>query len=245
MDRRPLYAQVEAVLASRIGETLQVGDRLPTEDALVTEFGVSRITVRRAIQNLVARGLVAVYQGRGSFVAAPRIEQSLSALTGFVEDMEAIGQRASARVLGVSTPAADRQVAQALDLPHLSTVTMIERVRLADGRPVSFDRTFLPPELGRKVAGHDLADEPIFSILEDSYGVPLLEATYRMAAVAAEETVAAGLEVEVGAPIFRVERTSYTTGMRPVDFELLFYRGDAITFTTRLQRRPGTPERDR
>lgn len=245
MDRRPLYAQVEETLAARIKESLSVGDRLPTEEALIAEFGVSRITVRRAMANLVARGLVAVHQGRGSFVAAPRIEQPLDALTGFVEDMEAIGQQASARVLEVTTRPADRSVAQALDLPHLSQVTMIERVRLADGRPVSFDRTFLPPELGRKVVSHDLADEPIFTILEDRYGVPLLEATYRMEALAADETVAAALEVEVGAPIFRVERTSYTTAMRPVDFELLHYRGDAITFVTRLPRRPGSAERAR
>jgi GntR family transcriptional regulator len=96
-----LYARVETVLASEIGDgELKVGDQLPTEDSLVARFGVSRITVRRAIQNLVSRGLVEIRRGKGTFVASPKITQELTELSGFVEDMHALGRKPTARVIG-------------------------------------------------------------------------------------------------------------------------------------------------
>jgi len=81
-----LYLRVETVLASEIADgTLKVGDQLPTEDSLIARFEVSRITVRRAIQNLVSRGLVEIRRGKGTFVAAPKLMQELTELSGFVE----------------------------------------------------------------------------------------------------------------------------------------------------------------
>jgi GntR family transcriptional regulator len=96
-----LYSRVETVLASEIIDgDLKVGDQLPTEDSLIARFGVSRITVRRAIQNLVSRGLVEIRRGKGTFVAAPKITQELTELSGFVEDMHAVGRKPTARVTG-------------------------------------------------------------------------------------------------------------------------------------------------
>lgn len=232
----PLYTQVEEALVARFGIDLHPGDRLPTEDELIEKFGVSRITVRRAIQNLVSRNLAVTRHGRGSFVAAPRISQPLTALTGFVEDMDSQGLPSRARVLLVDEVSAPVEVRIALDLPLGAPVTCIERVRLAAGMPVSFDRSYLPSELGRLIAEDDLEHEPIFALLEDRHNTPLLEATYALQASTADEAVAQALGIEVGSAVFRIERTSYTTGQRPVDYEILHYRGDAITFTTRLSR---------
>jgi len=108
---------------------------------------------------------------------------------------------------------------------------------LADGVPTSFDETYLPRELGDKVVTHDLEVEPIFALLEQKYGIPLLEAEYRLEAVLAEENIARALGIETGSAIFLVERTSYSVGARPVDYEKLYYRGDMIRFVTRLARR--------
>jgi GntR family transcriptional regulator len=233
-----LYAQIEDALALRIRDDLRPGDRLPTEDELIKQFAVSRITVRHAIQNLAARGLVVVEQGRGTFVARPRIEQQLTALTGFVEDMEAVGLGASARLTTSEVRTADREATAALRLPAGGKARFIERVRLADGQPVSFDQTWLPEDIGAQVASEDLSEEPIFRLLEEKYGIPLLEATYRLEAIVADEGLAARLETEPGSPVLRVARTTYTTGQRPIDYELLHYRGDLISFTTRLTREP-------
>jgi GntR family transcriptional regulator len=234
-----LYAQVESVLASEIGsKSLKPGDRIPTEDNLMARFAVSRITVRRAIQNLVSRGMVEIQRGRGTFVAAPKITQELTELSGFVEDMHAIGRKATARLVDKKIVNSCETVARQLAVAKGTRVVKIQRVRLGDGVPISFDETYLPLDLGRKVMANNLAVEPIFSLLERKYNVPLVEAEYKMEAVAAEPDIALALRVNPGSPMFLIERTSYSTGDRPVDYEKLYYRGDLIRFVTRLTRKP-------
>src|SRR6266436_9690029 len=111
----PLYAVLEAQIAGGIaGGEFPVGSRLPTEDDLVQRFAVSRTTVRKAIQNLLARGLIEIRRGTGTFVTQPKITQDLTELTGFVEDMEALGHAASARPIDRRVIAADTTVAQHL-----------------------------------------------------------------------------------------------------------------------------------
>lgn len=234
----PLYAKVETVLASSIADgSLPPGTQLPPEDSLIQRFDVSRTTVRKAIQNLASRGLIEIRRGKGTFVAMPRITQELTELSGFVEDMQALGRTPTARLVDTGVVAADGAVARHLALTPGTLVVRIRRVRLADGVPTSFDETYLPRELGDKVVTHDLEAEPIFALLEQKYGMPLVEAEYRLEAVSAEEDIARALGIEAGSAIFLVERTSYTEGGRPVDYEKLYYRGDMVRFVTRLARR--------
>ncbi|MGK9086617.1 GntR family transcriptional regulator [Brucella intermedia] len=235
----PLYAKVEAALAAEISSSvLRPGRQLPTEDELTERFNVSRTTVRKAIELLVARGLVEIRRGKGTFVAHPKITQELTQLTGFVEDMEALGRTPTARVLDRRNVAADTNVARQLAIPTGTLVMRIQRVRLADGVAMSFDETYLPREIGEKIVTHDLDAEPIFSLLEDKYDLPLTEAEYRLEAITATSDVAQALAISSGSAIFLIERTSYTTGHRPIDYEKLHYRGDLIKFVTRLARRP-------
>jgi GntR family transcriptional regulator len=241
MTEVPLYGKVEEVLASEIsGGDMHPGDRLPSEDELLTRFAVSRITIRRAIQNLIQRGIVEIQRGRGTFVLAPKISQELTNLTGFVEDMDTHGRTASARVVSQGMVVASARVARQLGISKGTRVMRIERVRLADAVPMSFDETYLPLDIGRKIVRNDLRVIPIFTLLEEKYGVPLTEAQYRLEAAAASAPVAKALEVAEGTPIFRIERTSFTTDGKPIDYEMLSYRGDLIQFVTRLTRRSKT-----
>src|ERR1700752_735049 len=101
MPASTLYARIEETIATEIARgEYRPGDQLPTEDDLLERFQVSRITVRRAIQNLVHRRLLEIRRGLGTFVLAPRIEAELTKLTGCVEDMNAVGRKATARVVG-------------------------------------------------------------------------------------------------------------------------------------------------
>jgi GntR family transcriptional regulator len=235
----PLYAQIEAVLASSIADgTLPSGSQLPSEDSLIERFEVSRTTIRKTIQNLANRGLIEIKRGKGTFVTQPKITQELTELSGFVEDMQALGRKPSARLVSKEIIAANEAVARKLALVTGALVVRIQRVRLADGIAVSFDETFLPREIGEKIMANNLEVEPIFSLLEQKYNLPLVEAEYRMEAVSAEASVAEALDIEIGSPIFLIERTSYCAGDRPIDYEKLYYRGDQIQFVTRLARRP-------
>jgi GntR family transcriptional regulator len=235
----PLYALVESTLASDIAQgRLQPGSQVATEDGLIARFAVSRITIRAAIKNLVGRGLVEIRRGKGTFVTEPKITQELTELTGFVEDMQALGRNPAAQVIDKQTVAATETVARQLALTTGALVMRIQRVRLADGTTVSFDETYLPLKIGKKIIKNDLKTEPIFSLLEQKYNIPLIEAEYKLEAVAAGADVARALQIEKGSPIFMIERTSYTTGGQPIDYEKLHYRGDLIRFVTRLARKP-------
>jgi GntR family transcriptional regulator len=242
MSGSPLYERVESVLASDIADgRLPPDTQLPSEDGLVARFKVSRTTVRKAVQNLVERGLVEIRRGKGTFVTQPKITQELTELTGFVEDMQALGRTPTAQLLEKRVVAADETVARHLELAPGTLVVRLRRVRLANAVAISFDETYLPRQLGEQVVANDLAAEPVFSLLENKYNTPLVEAEYQLEAVAADAVAAQALQVSVGSPIFLIERTSYTTGNQPVDYERLHYRGDLIRFVTRLARRPRGP----
>jgi GntR family transcriptional regulator len=235
----PLYAQLEVVLAAHIADgTWAVGSRLPSEDSLIEQFAVSRTTIRKTIQNLTNSGLIEIRRGKGTFVTQPKITLELTELSGFVEDMQVLGRKPTARLLSKKLTAASETVARQLHLTANTPVVRIERVRLADDVPVSFDETYLPREIGEKVMENDLETEPIFALLEQKYNLPLVEAEYRMEAVAAEPAIARALGIAAGSPIFLIERTSYCAGHQPIDYEKLYYRGDQIRFVRRLARRP-------
>ena len=184
--------------------------------------------------------MIEIRRGKGTFVLEPKITQELTALSGFVEDMRSLGRQASAQLLGKETVPANESVSRQLAISAGTPVIRIQRVRLADNSPLSFDETYLPREIGERILENDLEMEPIFSLLEQKYDTPLLEAEYRLEAVSADLTVARALGIAVGSPIFLIERTSYTTGHQPVDYEKLYYRGDQIRFVTRLARQPRT-----
>ncbi len=246
MSPLPLYETVESALAAGIADgSLPPETQLPPEEGLTERFKVSRTTVRKAIQNLIERGLVEVRRGKGTFVTQPKITQELTELTGFVEDMQALGRSPTARLLDKRVIAADEAVARQLALASGTLVFRLRRVRLADGVAMSFDETYLPRDIGEKIADNDLEAEPVFALLEEKYNTPLVEAEYKLEAAAADAVAAEALQVPTGSPIFLIERTSYTTGNRPVDYERLHYRGDLIRFVTRLARRTRTSTQTR
>ena len=130
--------------------------------------------------------------------------------------MQALGRKPTARPIGKKIVIADEIVADQLSLTKGERVVRIHRVRLADGVPMSFDETYLPLEIGRKIITNNLKVEPIFSLLERKYNVPLVEAEYKLEAVAAIHDVSAALCVSMGSPIFLIERTSYSTVDCPI-----------------------------
>jgi GntR family transcriptional regulator len=238
MSPVPLYQQLVEILRDEIASgRLKVGQRISTEFELMKRFSVSRTTVRQTIAQLRKQGLLSVQRGKGTFVGNHKIEPELSALTGFVEDMQALGLTASARVVGVENIPAPARVAAALRVPAGGEVTKVTRIRLAEEVPVSFEYSFLPLELGRRVAEENLEVSPIFSLFEDKYGIQLGEAQYRMEATRASRAIADALGINRGAPVLSIERTTYSASADPVDFEQMFYRGDRIRYTMRLKRR--------
>jgi GntR family transcriptional regulator len=233
----PLHYQIREQISLAIaGGRLVPGDLLPPEEDLAAQASVSRTTIRQALAALVHEGLIERKRGKGSWVVEPRIDQQLTELTGFVEDMLSHGLEPEARVISTEVVSADIIVAGELRIPEGSMAVRIERLRLADRRPILFDVSHLPLEIGQRVINEDLRKRPIFEILEN-LGVALNEANYHIRAVAAQTPIATHLRVRRGTPLLMVERTTYSRDGAPVDFENLYYRADRMTFSLRLKRR--------
>lgn len=234
----PFHAVVRTALQDEIrAGSLRPGDQVPTEPQLMERFGVSRTTVRRALRDLEQLGLITREPGRGTFVREPHVEPRLDRLTGFVEDMDALGLSASATVELVARVPAPEAVAEALELSHGTTVVHIQRVRLANDVPISFDESWFPTELGERIASENLAEDPFYAILEDKYGIALAGADYIVQATQADARVAGHLQLEPGAPILHLTRLSRgRPDRRPLLFEYLHYAGQRTSYRLTLDR---------
>ena len=234
----PMHSVVRTELLTQIRSgRLHPGDQVPTEPQLMASFKVSRTTVRRALRDLETMGLIDRQPGRGSFVSEPKVEPRLDRLTGFVEDMEALGLDATASVELIESLPADAEVSQQLQLAPGETVVHIQRVRLANGTPISFDDSYFPANLGSRIATENLEEEPFYSILEGKYGIALAGADYVLSASTADARVARLLSIEVGAPVLRLERTSRAApDRRPILFEHLHFAGARISYRLTLDR---------
>ncbi|GBD16970.1 HTH-type transcriptional repressor DasR [bacterium HR26] len=234
----PKYRQLQQVLEELI-DRLQPGDPLPPERQLELEYGVSRVTVRQALQQLVLAGRLERIQGRGTFVARPKLEQVL-ALTSFTEDMIQRGLRPGSRTLGVEQLAASPSVAQHLRLPEGSPVLMLRRLRLADDEPMALETVYLPASRFPDLTQTDLTNRSLYAWLAERHGVELTHATQTIEATVLGAEEARLLEVAPGIPAFRLERVSYDQFGRPVELVRSLYRGDRYKLHARLERPRGT-----
>jgi GntR family transcriptional regulator len=233
----PLYHQLAQTLRREIEQgTYIAGEKLPSEPELTRLYGVSRITVRQALDKLESEGLVIRHHGKGTYVAEQRIEQELIRLTDFVEDMQCAGLTASSRLIAFVHEPASALVAKALNLPHGAEVIRIDRLRLAEERPIAYDSTWLPLRFGLLLQGLDLTHETIYHILEERYGIPVVSGIFHITAANASTPQASCLEVPVGAALLVIQRISYTTGEEPVYIQERYYRPDRVQYRVMLRR---------
>lgn len=241
----PLYQQLADALRRQIGEGVyRPGDRLPSESELCARYGVSRITVRAALDQLAVAGLLQRQRGRGTFVAAQPVEHQLIRLTDFVEDMVAAGLHPSSRIIHLGEEAATAEVAAQLDLLPGTLVVRLDRLRLADGAPIAFDVTYLPLRYGRLLDHAGLEEQTIYQQLEGQYGIPIVSGTFLVEAGTADAHLAELFGAERGAPLLVIHRTSYTEGREPIYYQRRFYRADRVRFRMELDREyPGDRSR--
>lgn len=234
----PLYSQIREVLRGRILDGTYRGDgKVPSENEMVRAFNVSRITVRQALNDLQKEGLIFKIHGKGTFVSKPKAVQNLMRLEGFGEAMAGAGHQTHSRVLGHRVIRPGRHVAARLAISEEAEVMEIRRVRYLDHDPISLDVTYVPLDLGRRLVKEDLPHRDVFLILENDYGLRLDRAELRIDATLADHALAEALAVSEGAPVLRIERLTIATPEQPVDFEYLYYRGDAFQYFMMVGRR--------
>ncbi|WP_413450839.1 GntR family transcriptional regulator [Georgenia phoenicis] len=216
------YLTVRDHLRGLIDDGLGVGQAIPSERELCEQFGVSRMTVRQAVDALVVEGLLERVQGRGTFVAQPKVDLQLR-LVSFPEEMRRRGMEPSLRVLAAERVAAPPHVADALDLPPEAEVHYLRRLRLADGLPMAVEENWLPATLVPDL----LDEEPAPSVydaltargLGPTWGEDVIEA------VLLESEVAGHLDLPAATAGLQIRRRTFS-GDLAVDYATSIYRAD-------------------
>jgi GntR family transcriptional regulator len=221
----PLWHQVAEALRARISDgRWRPGSQIPPEDVLCETFGVSRITVRHAVQRLETEGLLRRDQGRGTFVRDARLVAGATGLTSFTQEIHRLGFKPGSRLLGSSVEEATGEVAQALDLEPGAKVHRIRRLRLGDDAPMGVQTAYI-----RMDRAPDLEltpdDESLYGVLRARHGISPSEAAEVYRVDRATEGDAELLEIDPGSPVFVVERTTVDEH-GPFEFTVSTMRGD-------------------
>lgn len=237
LSTAPLYVQIKDTLRARILDgTYAPHSRMPSEHELCAMFDVSRITVRQALGDLQKEGLLFKLHGKGTFVSKPKAFQNVTSLQGFAEAMSSMGYEIVNQLRSFRTVKADRHLATKLNVPEGEPLVEIHRVRLLNREPVSLEQTWVPEALGKRLAGADLATRDIFLILENDCGVPLGHADVSIDAILADDDIVDALRVEESSPVLRIERLTHDASGTPIDYEYLYFRGDAFQYRLRIDR---------
>ncbi|GGF38794.1 GntR family transcriptional regulator [Marmoricola endophyticus] len=222
----PKHAQLSDALAELAATRLRPEEAIPSERTLMTTYDVSRATVRRAIDSLVADGLLQRVHGRGTFVARPRLESRLH-LASFSQDMRRRGLTPSTVLLGIE---AERPPADAIASLGLrpggpgSLAWRLDRVRLADGQPIALETGWYPRPLLPDLDHADLSGS-LYEVFRDRYGLAIDAAEQTLWGEAADERTAARLDAPLHTPLLVFRRTSTSAGV-PVEHVVSRYRGD-------------------
>jgi GntR family transcriptional regulator len=228
------HVWVRRQLQELVATTLRPGDALLGERQLEEQFGVSRITVRRAISDLVQDGALVRIKGKGTFVSHGLVRSTLH-LASFNEDMRAAGFEPSTRVINASTAVPPAAAAEHLELAPGQAAYCVTRLRLANGAPVSVDESWLPPALVPGLLAEDLTGS-LYRLLAAT-GHPVQHAEQTVEAAAAPEETAALLGIQPGAPVLLFRRRSFTGQDEPgtpIEYAVSTYRSDRYQVSMRL-----------
>jgi GntR family transcriptional regulator len=236
----PLYHQLKNILMSGIesGEW-EPGQQIPTETNLSERFGVSKITVRQALRDLVDLGYIRREQGRGTFVSKARLSQGPRELTSFSEEMRRHNLPAQTRVLEQTLQGADAATAEALHIPGGDPVLVLKRLRMAAGEPMGIQTAHIPAALVPGLVDENLENASLYEILQSRYGLHPANARETHFAVLVEPEHAALLGVEAFSPALAATRVTYLPGGEPLEVVNSIMRGDRYRIVLDLVHRQG------
>jgi GntR family transcriptional regulator len=231
----PLYHQIKETITRQIvSGRWRPGHELPSEADLCAHFGVSRGTLRRALDDLQNRGLIVRRQGRGTFVESPKFEGSvLGSYRNFTGG--ALPHDPVSRVLGIERKRATIDMQRLLQLDKRDYVYEVRRVQFMGGIPITLSTSFIPAALAPGLDKSDLEHELLYNLLEQRFGLVFLRAEEFLEPVIADDFVAQKLEVPEGTPVFLVERHSFVLDDKPGEFRQAYMRGDRYRYRIDLR----------
>jgi GntR family transcriptional regulator len=222
----PLYIQFKEYLLDQIesGE-LKLSQRLPSEREFCDQFGISRITVRQALNELMRDGLIQSVPGKGTFVASKR-EEEFHPLTSFSQHMHTRGQSPASEILNQAVIRSSPRLARQMQLAVDAEVALIDRLRFVDGKPRALQTAYLPLVLCPDILKHDLVDGSLYKTLHDRYGLVPIRADNSFEARLAEPKEEDLLRLPHPAAVLVMRQTCYLKNNRPVEYTRSIYRAN-------------------
>lgn len=233
----PIYHQLYTILRQDITDGVYPEDQpLPTEMALSSNFNVSRVTVRRALDMLEREGLVIRRQGIGTFARPPEDSATAGRLSGLIENLITLGIETTAELLSYDDNAPTPPlVAKTLKIAPGEPCLAVQRLRCHKDKPVSLTTMYMPQEFSRIVTRTQLDDRPVVRILEQAGMIPS-SAEQTISAIAADDQVASRLHVATGSPIIRLRRTVFDHEGKPILYQQSLYNPDRYEYYMLLSR---------
>jgi GntR family transcriptional regulator len=231
----PRYHQIAEALRARISAGgLTAGQRLDNQRQLAQSFGVTLMTLRQALDVLARDGLITRRHGLGTFVAPPPVDYDILQFRTLAGDLSAVGEDVATRFLRSRFGRADRRVAQELGVAEGARMFVLERLRLVDGQPLSFQVSHLPAAIGEEAAKADLTVTPLRHVLSFKLGIEITGARETVSAETLPARAARELGCAAGAPCFRSDRVSTDAERRPIVYDRVFIPGDRFRITRQL-----------
>ncbi|WP_338780365.1 phosphonate metabolism transcriptional regulator PhnF [Metabacillus sp. FJAT-52054] len=235
----PIYFQVEENIKDKISSgEWKSGEAIPSERQFCEQYSISRMTVRQAISNLVNEGILERKRGRGTFVSAPKLNQELTGITSFTEQMAEQGKKPETMIISFERTAASKQAAKELGLTQNEEMYKVKRIRLADGEAMAYETLYMPvhlfPDMTKKHA-----EGSIYHYIESDCCMPIQYGKQELEAAEAGKKAAEALKLAEGAPVLKIQRTSFTADHQPVEYTKTIYRGDRYKYVMELERRQG------
>lgn len=215
-------------------ETLQAGDAIPSERQLTADLGVSRLTVRAALDELVREGYLIRRRGSGTFVNRPKVAKESAKFNSFTEDMRERGLTPGSRTLELKTTAAGARLGRILHVSPSEEIVVAKRLRFADGEPMAVEHLHA---LAARVPGLDAEDlerESFYGLLRDRYGVTIVGGTQTVEPTVTDEEESQLLGVPLHSPALLFERVMRSADGEVVEFTTSIYRGDRYRLVTEL-----------
>jgi GntR family transcriptional regulator len=214
-------------------ETLEVGDAIPSERLLGVDLGVSRLTVRAALDELVREGYLTRRRGAGTFVAEPKVAKGMT-ITSFSDDMRQRGLTPGSRTLEFRTIPAGARLGRILHVSPSEPVLSVKRLRLADGEPMAVELLHVRESLFPGLNARDLEQSSFYDLLERRYGIEIVGGTQTVEPTVTSEDESASLGVPLHSPALLFERVTRAANGDVVEFTSSIYRGDRYRIVSEL-----------
>lgn len=226
----PIYIQIHDKIKAEIEDgRWKIGDRLPSERELAVTFGVSRMTLRQAIQTLADEGILERKIGSGTYVAREKVQEKMSGITSFTEIMESQGRVPSSKTVSYFSATPSSSEMKHLQLSAQDQIIRMERIRYADGIPICFEVASIPSDLVSEFSRKEVTDS-FYRTLETKGGYQVAGANQTISAMLASEQIADYLDIKRGAAILRLRQISYLEDGRPFEYVRSQYVGNRFEF---------------